>query len=92
MLVAETVSIQLLNFVYWDDDINPLDDAVASPYVVLVEVIVMLPEASLETEVAPPPNNLIWLRYVLSSVTLMYGLVVAELAAVPDAPAYNLVV
>lgn len=36
MLVAETVSIQLLNFVYWDDDINPLDDAVASPYVVLV--------------------------------------------------------
>lgn len=58
MLVAETVSIQLLNFVYWDDDINPLDDAVASPYVVFVDVMVMLPEASLDIEVAPAPMNL----------------------------------
>lgn len=69
MSVAETVSIQLLNFVYWDDDINPLDDDVAKLYVVFVDVMVIFPDASLATVVAPAPTNLTWLRYVLSSVT-----------------------
>lgn len=58
MLAADTVSIQLLNLEYWDDDINPLELDEASPYVVFVDVMVMLPEASLDIEVAPAPMNL----------------------------------